>query len=123
MLSTSGAVILDDKGRGKLKATTQLQSFSLFVTAEPYSAVRQPSEMLILENDLRKDTKGKIFPVNDYKLMTRTQYQKLGNPLALSMDLSMFRWSSMKPAMPWASRSHAQPISTRVSFTPKPPAG
>jgi outer membrane protein OmpA-like peptidoglycan-associated protein len=82
-----GAAVLDDKERGKLKTTTRLQSFSLFVTAEPYSVVRQPSEMLILENDLRKDTRGKIFPVNEYKLMARTQYQKLGNPLALSMDL------------------------------------
>jgi outer membrane protein OmpA-like peptidoglycan-associated protein len=82
-----GAATLDDKGRGRIKATTHLQSFSLFVTAEPYSVVRQPSEMLVLENELRKDTKGRVFPVNEYKLMTRAQYQKLGNPLALSMDL------------------------------------
>ena len=82
-----GSILVDDNGRGKLKATTQLQSFSLFVTAEPYGAVRQPSEMIILENDLRKGTRGRIFTVNDYKLMRRSQYQKLGNPLALSMDL------------------------------------
>jgi outer membrane protein OmpA-like peptidoglycan-associated protein len=59
----------------------------LFVTAEPYSAVRQPSEVLILENVLRKNTKGRIFPVNNYPLMKRAQYEKLGNPLALSLDL------------------------------------
>jgi len=82
-----GGIPCDNKGRGKLKATTQLQSFSLFVSAEPYAAVRQPSEMLILENAIRKDTKGKIFVVRDYKLMKRSEYQKLGNPLALSMDL------------------------------------
>lgn len=82
-----GEVLLDNNGRGKLKATTQLQSFSLFVTAEPYAAVRLPSEMLVLENDLRKNTKGKVFVVNDYKLMKRSQYEKLGNPLALSLDL------------------------------------
>ena len=82
-----GPLIPDDKGRARLKATTHLQSFSLFVTAEPYSVVRQPSEVLVLENNLRKDSKGKIFTVTDYKLMKRSQYEKLGNPLSLSMDL------------------------------------
>jgi len=32
-----GEVRPDDHGEGELRATTQLQSFSLFVTAEPYS--------------------------------------------------------------------------------------
>lgn len=76
-----------NNGKGALKTTTQLQTFSLFVTAEPYSTVRQPSEMLVLENVLRKGTKGKVFPVNNYPLMKRAQYQKLGNPLALTPDL------------------------------------
>ena len=83
-----GEVLFDNGGRGKLKATTQLQSFSLFVTAEPYAAVRQPSEMLILENEIRNNTKGKVFVVSDYKLMKRAQYQRMSNPLALSMDLT-----------------------------------
>lgn len=82
-----GEVIFQSNGEGRLKTTTQLQSFSLFVTAEPYSAVRQPSEILILENSLRPNTKGKIFVVEDYKLLKRSQYEKLGNPLALSLDL------------------------------------
>ena len=82
-----GEILFDNNGNGKLKTTTQLQTFSLFVTAEPYAAVRQPSEMLILENALRKNTKGRIYPANDYKLMKRTQYEKMGNPLALSPDL------------------------------------
>ena len=81
-----GELILD-KGQGKLRATTQLQSFSLIVTAEPYFAVRQPSELVVLENEVRKNTKGKIFLVEDYKLMKKGQYQKMGNPLALSLDL------------------------------------
>lgn len=82
-----GEVLLDGSGKSQLKTTTQLSTFSLFVTAEPYSAVRLPSEMLVLENELRKDTKGRIFPVTNYKLMKRTQYQKMGNPLALTLDL------------------------------------
>lgn len=81
-----GEIQFDKNGRGALKATTQLQSFSLFLTAEPYSAVRQPSEMVVLENALRKNTKGKILVVDKYPLIKRNQYEKLANPLALSMD-------------------------------------
>lgn len=82
-----GEVRPNDDGKGELKTTTQLQSFSLFVTAEPYASVRQPSEMLVLENDVRKSTKGRLFVVDDYKLMRRSQYQKRDNPLALTLDL------------------------------------
>jgi outer membrane protein OmpA-like peptidoglycan-associated protein len=82
-----GEILVDKTGAGKLSATTPFQTFSLFVTAEPYFAVRQPSELVVLQNELKKGTKGKIFPVNNYPLMKRNQYQKLGNPLALSLDL------------------------------------
>jgi outer membrane protein OmpA-like peptidoglycan-associated protein len=82
-----GEIRPNEGGRGTLKVTTLLQSFSLFVTAEPYPAVRQPSEMLVLENDVRKNTKGRLFIVDDYKLLKRSQYQVRENPLALSLDL------------------------------------
>jgi outer membrane protein OmpA-like peptidoglycan-associated protein len=82
-----GEIVIDKDGKGKLRATTPFQTFSLFVTAEPYFAVRQPSETVVLQNELKKGTKGKIFPVNNYPLMKRSQYQKMGNPLALSVDL------------------------------------
>ncbi len=85
--SNVGEIQINNAGEGKLKATTQLQTFSLFVTAEPYFAVGRPSELVVLENDTRKSTKGKIFVVNDYKLLERRQYEKMGNPLALSVDL------------------------------------
>jgi hypothetical protein len=42
---------------------------------------------VVLENETRKGTKGKIFIVNDYKLMKHGQYQKIGNPLTLTLDL------------------------------------
>jgi outer membrane protein OmpA-like peptidoglycan-associated protein len=83
----SGELLIDKSGEGELKTTTPAQTFSLLVTAEPYFAVRQPSEVVVLENELREDTKGRIFPISEYKLMRRAQYQKMGNPLALSLDL------------------------------------
>jgi outer membrane protein OmpA-like peptidoglycan-associated protein len=82
-----GELQIDNSGESKLKATTQLQTFSLVVTAEPYFTVRLPNEVVILENAHRKDTKGRIFPIQEYKLMRRAQYEKLGNPLALTLDL------------------------------------
>jgi outer membrane protein OmpA-like peptidoglycan-associated protein len=83
----TGEIIIDKDGEGKLTATTPAQTFSLIVTAEPYFVVRLPSEMVILENDTRKGTKGQIFPVNDFKLMKRAQYERLGNPLAMTPDV------------------------------------
>ena len=85
--SNLGEILVNNSGSGKLNATTQLQTFSLIVTAEPYFSVRQPSELVVLENDTQKGTKGKVFTASDYKLMKREQYQKMGNPLALSLDL------------------------------------
>lgn len=82
-----GEVLFDKSGNSKIKTTTQLKSFSLFVSAEPYSTVRQPSELVVLENALRKNTKGRIYPVDNYQLMKRSQYQKLENPLAFTPDL------------------------------------
>lgn len=82
----TGEILLSKNGEGKLSATTPGQTFSLIVTAEPYFAVRVPSEMVVLQSETRKDTKGKIFPVSQYKLMKRGQYEKMGNPLALTLD-------------------------------------
>jgi outer membrane protein OmpA-like peptidoglycan-associated protein len=82
-----GEVPIDKNGEGKLSVSTQSQTFAMIVTAEPYFAVSLPSEVVVLQNDTKKNTKGKIFPDNSYKLMKRTQYAKLGNPLALTPDL------------------------------------
>ena len=84
-----GEIIVNKNGDGKLSATTPAQTFSLVVTAEPYFAVRFPSEVVVLQSESRKDTKGKIFAINEYKLLKRAQYEKLGNPLALTLDPSV----------------------------------
>src|SRR5271156_3454304 len=83
-----GEILINKNGEGKLTATTPAQTFSLIITAEPYFAVRVPSEIVVLEMETRKNTKGKLFPVTSYKLMKRSQYARLGNPLALTPDLS-----------------------------------
>jgi outer membrane protein OmpA-like peptidoglycan-associated protein len=85
--SNIGELQLDNSGKAKLKATTALQTFSLFVSAEPYFAVRNPGELVVLANELRKDTKGRIVIVKDYPLIKRTQYERAANPMGLTMDL------------------------------------
>jgi outer membrane protein OmpA-like peptidoglycan-associated protein len=82
-----GEIPIDKNGEGKLNTTAQSQTFAMGVTAEPYFAVAIPSEMVVLVNDTTKNTRGKIFPENSYKLMKRSEYVKLGNPLALTLDL------------------------------------
>lgn len=83
-----GEIPIDKNGEGKLNTSTPSQTFALGVTAEPYFAVALPSEVVVLINDTTKKTKGKVYPENSYKLMKRSQYEKLGNPLALTPDLS-----------------------------------
>jgi outer membrane protein OmpA-like peptidoglycan-associated protein len=70
-----GEVLLNHSGKTKLDATTELQSFGLIVTAEPYFAVTQPSDVVVMENFVRKDTTGTIEEVDaKYELLSRGQY-------------------------------------------------
>lgn len=82
-----GEIPIDKNGEGKINTSAQSQTFAMGVTAEPYSMVSLPSEIVVLVNDTTKKTKGKIYPENSYKLMKRSEYTKLGNPLALTLDL------------------------------------
>ena len=70
-----GEVLLNHSGKTKLDATTELQSFGLIVTAEPYFAVTQPSDVVVMENFVRPDTTGTIEEVDaKYELLSRGQY-------------------------------------------------
>jgi len=70
-----GEVLLNHGGKSKLDATTQLQSFGLIVTAEPYFAVTQPSDVVVMENFVTKETTGTIEQVDaKYELLQRGQY-------------------------------------------------
>jgi outer membrane protein OmpA-like peptidoglycan-associated protein len=81
-----GEVLLNGT-KSKLDVTTDLQVFGLIVTAEPYYAVSQPSDLVVMENVVRADTVGKVEPIDaKYELLQRGQYQRLANPLALKMD-------------------------------------
>jgi outer membrane protein OmpA-like peptidoglycan-associated protein len=69
-----GEVLLDGT-KSKLTATTNLQSFGMIVTAEPYFAVNMPSDVVVLENVVRSDTAGTFEQVTaNYELIQRGQY-------------------------------------------------
>src|SRR5579863_10045260 len=80
-----GEVLLHD-GKSKHNATTELQSFGLIVTAEPYFAVTQPSDVVVMENFVRKDTTGTIEEVDaKYELLQRGQYVLNVNPSEIAV--------------------------------------
>jgi outer membrane protein OmpA-like peptidoglycan-associated protein len=55
--------------------TTDLQTFGLIITAEPYFAVTQPSNVVVMENVISDKTVGTIEPINvHYELLERGQY-------------------------------------------------
>jgi outer membrane protein OmpA-like peptidoglycan-associated protein len=59
----------------QLYATTDLQSFGMIVTAEPYFSVSQPSDVVVMENVLRNETAGTIEDVDaKYELLKRGEY-------------------------------------------------
>jgi outer membrane protein OmpA-like peptidoglycan-associated protein len=88
-----GEVLLGDNHRSKLDVTTDLQAFALIVTAEPYYAVRRPSNVVILENAIRSDTVGATEAVEaKYDLIDRGGYIPTGynfDPVVLSARLPL----------------------------------
>jgi outer membrane protein OmpA-like peptidoglycan-associated protein len=88
-----GEVLVGGNDRSKLTATTDLQAFALIVTAEPYYAVRQPSNVVVLENVVRADTRGTAEEVNaKYELMERGGYLPTGykfDPVVLNANLPL----------------------------------
>jgi len=88
-----GEVLVGDNHRSKLDVTTDFQAFALVVTAEPYYAVRQPSNVVVLENVIREDTKGTFETVNaKYDLLERGGYIPTGykfDPVVLNTKLPL----------------------------------
>src|SRR6202171_3924202 len=88
-----GEVLVGDNHRSKLDVTTDLQAFAMIVTAEPYYAVRRPSNLVVLENSVRSDTKGSTEAVHaKYELIDRGGYLPTGykfDPVVLNAKLPL----------------------------------
>jgi len=81
-----GEVLLNGT-KSKLNVTTELQAFGMMVTAEPYFSVTRPSNLMVMQSVVRKDTKGKVEEIDaKFELLEVGQYKQLANPLELKLD-------------------------------------
>ena len=73
-----------DEGRDEIEATSDVQTFALIVTAEPYYAVTTPSEVVVMENAVREETRGRTsIATLDYEIVPRGAYIA-GGPFGLA---------------------------------------
>jgi outer membrane protein OmpA-like peptidoglycan-associated protein len=88
-----GEVLVGSNDRSKLDVTTDLQAFAMIVTAEPYYAVRRPSNVVVMENAIRPDTLGTSEVVGaKYELIDRGGYIPTGykfDPVVLNAKLPL----------------------------------
>jgi outer membrane protein OmpA-like peptidoglycan-associated protein len=88
-----GEVLIGNNDRSKLDVTTDLQAFAMIVIAEPYYAVRRPSNVVVMENAIRPDTVGATEVVDaKYELIDRGGYIPTGykfDPVILNSKLPL----------------------------------
>jgi outer membrane protein OmpA-like peptidoglycan-associated protein len=96
-----GEVLLNGTS-SKLDVTTDLQTFGLIVTAEPYYAVTQPSDVVVMENVIRNDTVGTVEQIDaKYELLQRGQYVLNVNP----SDITPMRMDKKTPLELYEARN------------------
>jgi outer membrane protein OmpA-like peptidoglycan-associated protein len=85
-----GEIQVDDED-ADVKVTTQLQAFGLIVTAEPYFAVSQPSDVVVMENVVRQGTTGSVEVIQaKYELLKRGSY-------LMNQDASALKVKEIEP--------------------------
>jgi outer membrane protein OmpA-like peptidoglycan-associated protein len=143
-----GELTLNDYGAGsksEIKTTSEIQTFGMIVTAEPYYAVTQPSDVVVMENIVRKDTRGVVETIDArYELLPRGMYTSQGrasgfqpvrvdkkNPfelyeaenavmLARIVDAPKYAAESYQKALDalaWASRNQSQKPGQKPAIT------
>ena len=83
---------------GELEVTTELQAFALVVTAEPYFAVSQPSDVVVMENVVRdtvfERTQGRVETLQaKYELLKRGTY-------LMNRDATVLNVKPLEPGAP-----------------------
>ena len=103
--ATNVGEVLLNNGKSSLHATSELQSFGLIVTAEPYFAVTQPSDVVVMENFVRHDTTGTIEELDaKFELLQRGQYTLNVNPA----DIKPFKLDRKIPLELFEARNAVQ---------------
>jgi outer membrane protein OmpA-like peptidoglycan-associated protein len=84
--------VKDDEAR--IHVTTELQAFGMIVTAEPYFAVTQPSDVVVVENSIRKNTKGQVDVIQaKFDLLKRGTY-------LMNQDTRQIKIKPLEPGAP-----------------------
>jgi len=84
--------VKDDEAR--IHVTTELQAFGMIVTAEPYFAVTQPSDVVVIENSVRGNTKGNIEVIQaKFDLLKRGTY-------LMNQDTRQLKLKPLEPGAP-----------------------
>ena len=109
-----GEVLVGDNHRSKLDVTTNLQAFAMIVTAEPYYAVRRPSNVVVLENAITPETNGTTEPVDaKYELIGRGGYIPTGytfDPVVLNAKLPLEFFEARN------AHSGSSPLQVKILF-------
>jgi outer membrane protein OmpA-like peptidoglycan-associated protein len=67
--------LIMNHGAGQIKAVTDMQTFGMIVTAEPYFAVTQPGNVVVLENAVASSSGGRTENIDaTYELIGRGTY-------------------------------------------------
>ncbi len=90
--------VLPEGTKNDIKVTTALQSFGLIVTAEPYFAVTEPSNVVVLQNAVRADkTNGVVGQVKaNYNLLPRGMYAETAGPHAVANPITSDKHSPLE---------------------------
>jgi outer membrane protein OmpA-like peptidoglycan-associated protein len=84
--------VKDDEAN--IHVTTELQAFGMIVTAEPYFAVTQPSDVVVAENSVRDGTKGSIDVIQaKFDLLKRGTY-------LMNQDTRQLKLKPLEPGAP-----------------------
>jgi outer membrane protein OmpA-like peptidoglycan-associated protein len=88
-----GEVQRDDDD-ARVKVTTELQAFGLVLTAEPYFAVTQPSDVVVMENVVRDNTRGRVETIQaKFELLQRGSY-------LVNQDVARLQVKPLEPGAP-----------------------
>jgi outer membrane protein OmpA-like peptidoglycan-associated protein len=73
-----------DEGESEIVASSDVQTFALIATAEPYYAVTTPSDVVVVENSVRADTKGRTsMTALQHEIIPRGAYVAVGGSYSL----------------------------------------
>lgn len=74
--------VINKNGNAQLKASVDMQTFAMIVTAEPYYAVAQPGDEVVLDNAIPEKMLNRVENVStSYNLISKGSYSQSNTPI------------------------------------------